>query len=129
MTIAMKKTHFLKTCLYLFAAVLFASCGKSVAHYIPDLGAQWKDLASADHDVYFFNPVEPSAFKSDFNGNETLNYSTVYTFSGYYINTKIQFTFTSGPKIGTSYSGTISGAGSNTTITLDAPTGKIVLTR
>ena len=77
--------------------------------------------STPDNDSYFFNAVEPSAFESDFNGNEALNFSTVYTFSGSYQNTKIHFKFTSGPKTGTTYSGTISGAGYNTIITLNTP--------
>jgi hypothetical protein len=125
----MKTNHLLKTCLYLCVAGLFFSCSKADSSYIPDLGARWKDASAAVNDIYFFNPLYPSAKVSTFSGNETLNFSDLYSFSGSYKNSEIQFTFTSGPKTGIKYSGTVSGTGNNSIITLNTPTGTMVLTR
>ena len=125
----MKPNHLLKTGLYVLILCLFFSCRKADASYIPDLGARWKDASATVNDTYFFNPLYPSAKVSTFTGNEDLNFSDQYTFSGDYENSKIQFTFTSGPKTGIKYSGTVSGTGNNSIITLHTPTGTIVLTR
>ena len=125
----MKSNQLLKTGLYVLVLCLFFSCRKADASYIPDLGARWKDASATVNDTYFFNPLYPSAKVSTFTGNEDLNFSDQYTFSGDYENSKIQFTFTGGPKTGIKYSGTVSGTGNNSIITLHTPTGTIVLTR
>jgi hypothetical protein len=125
----MKKTVFLKTCLYLFIAALFSSCYKHPPSYIPDISVPFTNKASAVNDAYIFTVENDGAYTSPFTGDEDLNYSTQYTFSGNFTNTNISFVFTSGPKTGTKYSGTISGSGNNVIITINTPTGKIVLSR
>lgn len=126
----MKKIIFFKICLYLCVAGLFFSCtkGGSVT-YIPYLSASFRNKASAVNDAYFFISDIDGAYSSAFTGYEDLNYSTQYNFSGDFTNSHISFTFTSGPKTGTKYSGTISGSGNEETITLNTPEGKIVLSR
>ncbi|HEV8283650.1 MAG TPA: hypothetical protein VGQ09_05030 [Chitinophagaceae bacterium] len=122
----MNKKIFIKVCLYLIVIAL-TSCNK--ANYFPDLGAEWKNLASPVPDNFYFRANDGSAYKSEFVGNESLSYSDVYSFSGSYENHKIHFTFSSGPNAGTTYSGTISGTGKDEIIMLSTPTGQITLTR
>jgi hypothetical protein len=123
----MNKKKFTKACLYLIVMTLIC-CSK--AHYLPDLGAAWINLASPLPDNFYFSSVnDPSAYQSDFLGNESVNYSYDYKFSGSFENHNIHFTFSTGPNAGITYSGTISGSGKDEVITLSTPTGQIRLTR
>jgi hypothetical protein len=108
----------------------FFSCTKNGGTgYIPYISAPFTDKSSNVNDAYIFTVAEDGAYTSTFTGVEDLNYSIQYSFSGKFTNAKISFTFTSGPKTGSKYSGIISGSGNNEIITLNTPTGKIVLSR
>lgn len=137
----MKTNHFLKICLCLFLVSLSFSCGKGgggdvVDTLIPDLSATWKNVNNVqDDDEYFFLVPDAGIGKasSSFDGNETVDHSNntsdQYSFSGSFQNSKIDFTFTSGPKNGTKYTGKINGNSANATMTLTTPTGTITLQR
>lgn len=126
----MKEYYSFKVLLYLFVVCFFFSCMKNGGTgYIPYLSAAFKDKSSSVNDAYIFTVAEDGAYTSTFTGVEDLNYATEYTFSGKFTNAKISFVFTSGPKTGTKYSGTISGPTNNEIITVNTPTGKIVLSR
>jgi len=126
----MNRNNFLKTCIYMFFVTVIFSCtkGGSVS-YIPYLSASFKNKAYSGNDAYFFKVAEDGAYSSSFTGEEVLDYATTYTFSGGFTNAKISFVFTSGPKKGVKYSGTVSGPVSNQIITLNTPQGQIVLSR
>ena len=51
----------------------------------------------------------------------------LHSFSGSFQNSKINFTFNSGPKNGTKYTGKIKENSANATMTLTTPTGTITL--
>ncbi len=126
----MNRINFLKTSIYVFFVAVIFSCtkGGSVS-YIPYLSASFKNKASSGNDAYFFKVAEDGAYTSSFTGEEDIDYSTTYKFSGNFTNAKISFVFTSGPKMGIKYSGTVSGPVSNQIITLSTPEGQIVLSR
>ena len=122
------KNLYLKICLYLISPLFLLSCNK--ADYIPDIdGVEWKNLASPVPDVFTFRSDDETAYKSKFYGQEVVNYSNVYKYSGDFENHKIHFTFSTGPYAGTTYSGTIDGSGVSGIITLNTPNGQITLTR
>jgi hypothetical protein len=134
----MKTTSFLKVGLCLFLISLSFSCGKgggdTVDTLIPDLSANWKNINNTqDDDEYFFLPPNQNVAGSTFDGNETVNHSNntsdQYHFTGSFQNSKIEFTFTSGPNNGKKYTGKINGNSANATMTLTTPTGTITLQR
>jgi hypothetical protein len=91
-----------------------------------------KTPTKASNDTYgFVTPVDSvNVPKCPFAGKE----SNIITgdqseFAGHFTNSKIQFTFNSGPKNTLHYTGTISGSGADETITLTTPSGKVVLKR
>lgn len=132
----MKTAYFLKAGLFFFLVSLSISCGKGggdvVDTLIPDLSANWKNINNTqDDDEYFFLPLNQNVASSTFDGNETVNHSNntsdQYSFTGSFQNSKIEFTFTSGPNNGTKYTGKINGNAANATMTLTTPTGTITL--
>ena len=133
----MKKTNVLLTlCLSVFVLLLTNSCGKGggdiVDTLIPDLSANWKNINNTqDDDEYFFLPPNQNVASSTFDGNETVthsnNTSDQYHFTGSFQNSKIEFTFTSGPNNGTKYTGKINGNSAMATMTLNTPNGTITL--
>jgi hypothetical protein len=126
----MKTKNFLKTCFCLFLVSLSFSCGNRsgdiVDSLIPDLTATWTNTADAT-DNYFFLNATPNVASSTFDGNEVINQVVTNTFSGSFQNSKINFTFNSGPKNGTKYTGKINGNSANATMTLTTLTGTITL--
>jgi len=126
----MKTQNFLKIGFCLFLVLLSFSCGKGsgdvVDSLIPDLTATWTNTADAT-DNYFFLNATPNVASSTFDGNEVINGTLTNTFTGSFQNSKINFTFNSGPKNTTKYSGTIKGTAPNATMTLTTPSGTITL--
>lgn len=132
----MKTAYLLKAGLFFFLVTSSLSCGKGggdvVDTLIPNLSANWKNINnSQDDDEYFFLPTNQNVASSTFDGNETVNHSNntsdQYHFSGSFQNSKIEFTFTSGPNNGTKYSGKINGNAADATMTLTTPNGTITL--
>ncbi len=125
----MKTQYFLKTAFVFFIALSF-SCSKSGGDVadtlIPDLSATWTNTADATDQYFFFNNTAGAA-NSNFDGNEVINGTPTNSFSGSYQNSKINFTFNSGPKNGTKYTGKINGNSANATMTLNTPSGTITL--
>jgi len=126
----MKTQNFLKTCFCLFLVSLSFSCGNGsgdiVDSLIPDLSATFTNTADATDNYFFFNNTAGAA-SSNFDGNEVIDQIATNSFSGSYQNSKISFTFNSGPKNGTKYSGKINGNSANATITLTTPSGTLTL--
>lgn len=126
----MKTQIFFKACFCLFLVCLSFSCGKGGGDVadtlIPDLSATFTNTTDATDNYFFFNNTSGVAI-SNFDGNEVINGTLTNSFSGSYQNSKINFTFNSGPKNGTKYSGTIKGTAPTSTITLTTPSGTITL--
>ena len=130
----MKSTKYLLKILpSFFLLVLFFSCskdggGSGADVFIPDLSQQWRNISTADNDTYNFNPDAVNVASSNFTGIENNNTTGDQNdLAGSFQNSKIEFTFTSGPKNGIKYSGTMSGTGINQKMTLTTPSGTIIL--
>jgi hypothetical protein len=104
----MKKIRFA----FILGGLLLAgapACNKSdsgsiLDFFIPNLSNNWKDLGRPGFELFFL--PEQTGNESKFNGNENdPGNGQQYQFNGFYKNTYIEFTYTSGPNNGKKFTG------------------------